>query len=76
MKGKQEQFHVVHKGELTLTLYMCAKSLQSCLTVRFYGLQPTGSSVHSMLQVRILEWAVISLSRGSSQPRASQGAQW
>jgi len=28
-----------------------------------------GSSVHGILQVRILEWVAISLSRGSSQPR-------
>ena len=30
---------------------------------------PTGSSVHGILQARILEWVVISFSRGSSQPR-------
>ena len=28
-----------------------------------------GSSVHGILQVRILEWVAISLSRGSSRPR-------
>ena len=28
-----------------------------------------GSSVHGILQARILEWVAISLSRGSSQPR-------
>ena len=28
-----------------------------------------GSSVHGILQVRILEWVAISSSRGSSQPR-------
>ena len=30
---------------------------------------PPGSSVHGILQPRILEWAAISFSRGSSQPR-------
>ena len=30
---------------------------------------PPGSSVHGILQARILEWVVISSSRGSSQPR-------
>ena len=30
---------------------------------------PPGSSVHGILQERILEWIVISFSRGSSQPR-------
>ena len=29
----------------------------------------TGSSVHEILQARILEWVDISFSRGSSQPR-------
>ena len=28
-----------------------------------------GSSVHGILQVRILEWVAISFSRGSSRPR-------
>ena len=31
---------------------------------------PPGPSVHGILPARILEWAVISFSRGSSQPRA------
>ena len=30
---------------------------------------PPGSSVHGILQTRILEWVAISFSRGSSQPR-------
>ena len=30
---------------------------------------PSGSSVHGVLQARILEWVAISSSRGSSQPR-------
>ena len=30
---------------------------------------PPGSSVHGILQARILEWVAISASRGSSQPR-------
>ena len=45
----------------------CAKSLQSCLTLfdpRDYSLP--GSSVHGILQTRILEWVAISFSRGSS----------
>ena len=37
---------------------------QSCLT-----LSPPGSSDHVILQARILEWAAISFSRWSSQPR-------
>ena len=30
---------------------------------------PPGSSVHGMLQARVLEWVAMSFSRGSSQPR-------
>ena len=30
---------------------------------------PPGSSVHGILQARILEWVAISFSRGASQPR-------
>ena len=41
---------------------------QSCLTPWTWG-SPPGSSVHGILQARILEWVTISYSRGSSQPR-------
>ena len=34
-----------------------------------HGLEPTSSSLHGILQARILEWVAISFSRGSSQPR-------
>ena len=48
----------------------CAKSLQSCLTLCDpMDYSPPGSSVHGILQARILEWGAISFSRGSSQPR-------
>ena len=49
---------------------MCGKSLQSCpaLCDSTDCSQP-GSSVHGILQVRILEWVVMSSSRGSSRPR-------
>ena len=49
---------------------MHAKSLQSCLTLcdpMDYSLP--GSSVHGILQARILEWIAISFSRGCSWPR-------
>ena len=46
----------------------------SCLVVsdslRPHGLcSPPGSSVHGILQARILEWVAMPSSRGSSQPR-------
>ena len=37
-------------------------------SLRPHGLQP-GSSVHGILQTRILEWVAIPFLRGSSQPR-------
>ena len=47
-----------------------AKSLQSCPTLCDpMDSSPPGSSVHGILQARILEWVAISFSRGSSQPR-------
>ena len=49
---------------------MCvqAKLLQSCLCNPMDH-SPPGSSIHGILQARILEWVVISFFRGSSQPR-------
>ena len=44
-----------------MILYVCAKSLQSCLTLcdpMDYG--PPGSYVHGVLQAEILEWVTIS----------------
>ena len=49
---------------------MCTQSLQSCPTLcdpRDCG--PPGSSVHGILQARILEWVAMPSSRGSSWPR-------
>ena len=49
---------------------MNAKLLQSCLIPYDpVDCSPPGSSVHEILQERILEWVDISFSRGSSQPR-------
>ena len=50
--------------------YVCAKMLQSCLTLcdpMDYSLP--GSSVHGILQAKILEWVAMPSSRGSSRPR-------
>ena len=49
---------------------MCAKSLQSCLTLGdSMDCIPPGSSVHGILRARILERVAISSSRRSSRPR-------
>ena len=43
---------------------------QSCLTLcKPKDCSPAGSSVHGILQARILEWSVMPFSRGSSQSR-------
>ena len=43
---------------------------QWCLTVcNPTDCSPPGSSIHGILQARILEWVVIPFSRGSSRPR-------
>ena len=51
---------------------MCvhAQSLQSCPTLCDpVDYSPPGSSVHGILQVRMLEWIAMPSSMGSSQPR-------
>ena len=48
----------------------CAQLLQSCTThCDPVHCSPPGSSIHGILQARILEWVAISSSRGSSRPR-------
>ena len=50
--------------------FLCAKSLPSGPTLYDpIDCSPPGSSVPGVLQVRMLEWVTVSLSRGSSQPR-------
>ena len=49
---------------------MCTKLLQSCLTLYSpMDCSPPGSSVHGILQARILKWVAMPSFRGSSQPR-------
>ena len=51
-------------------LILLAKLLQSCLPLCDpMDCNPPGSSIHGIVQARILEWLAISFSRGSSQPR-------
>ena len=52
-----------------LELALLALVPQSCLTLcNPMDCSPPGSSVHGILQARILEWAAIPFSRGSSRP--------
>ena len=51
-------------------LFLVSVCAQSCLTLCHpIDCSPAGSSVHGILQARILEWVAISSSRESSQPR-------
>ena len=51
----------------TPLLCVCAQSFQSCLTLcNPMDCNPAGSSVHGILQARILEWVAMPSSRGSS----------
>ena len=53
----------------TYGLRVCSKSLQSGLTLCDpMDCSPPGSSVHGILQARILEWVAIPFSRRSSHP--------
>ena len=52
--------------EKSLMYQLCLHSLTLCNPM---DCNPPGSSVHGILQARILKWAAISLSGGSSLPR-------
>ena len=55
------------QDDLRLSPIVCVcSSAQSCNPMDY---SPPGSSVHGILQARILEWVGISFSRGSSQPK-------
>jgi len=57
------------QGDRDLCTHACSV-IQSCPTLWDpMDCSPPGSSVHGILQTRILEWVAISSSRGSSWPR-------
>ena len=54
---------------------VCAQSLQSCLTLfNSMDCSPPGSSVHGILQARVLEWVAISFSRDLPNPGFKPGS--
>ena len=66
-------FTLAGHGEICGTV-LCA---QSCPTLyNPMDCSPLDSSVHGIFQARILEWVVISSSRGSSWPRDPTGDSW
>ena len=60
----------IEKGGIVINCTsMCAKSLQFCPTLCDpTDCSPSGSSVQGILQARIMEWAALPSSRGSSDP--------
>ena len=57
---------VLHQHTCSDTLCACSVCLTLCNPVDG---SPPGSSVHGILQARVLEWSAISFSKGSSPPR-------
>ena len=56
-------------------LSVSAQSLQACLTLCDpMDCSPPGSSVHGLLQARILEWVAVPSSRGASDPGIEPGS--
>ena len=51
---------------------ICVSVAQSCLTL--LDCRPPGSSVHGILQARILKWVTIPFSRGSPDPGIEHGS--
>ena len=82
MKEKLEvytrcQLNAMYQWEIILEIYIyihtCACMLRHLIHVQLcenpMDCSPPGSSVHGILQVRILEWVAMLSSRGSSWPR-------
>ena len=69
-ESKPRLLVVGYKSKGKVFQMMHAKLLPSCLTLCHpMDYSPPGSSVHGVLQTRILEWVAIPFSRGSSRPR-------
>ena len=65
VKVLYNSFALLHKYMMCVPVW-----LQLCLTLCDpMDCSPPGSSVHGILQARILEWVAMPSSRGSSQPR-------
>ena len=66
--GRAQLLHIKLFIEYNMKVKVKSLSLvQLFVTPRDYS--PPGSSVHGILQARVLEWVAISFSRGSFWPR-------
>ena len=69
-KSRKNSLRRTLTGSVLWLPCVCAKSLQSCPILSDpMDRSPPGSSVHGILQARILEWATVPSSRGPSQCR-------
>ena len=70
-RGLRSPLFLIWSGRLgDVGYYFCCLAAQSCPTLwNLMDCNPSVSSVHGILQARILEWVAISSSRGSSQPK-------
>ena len=67
---KGRLFSLKKKGNSDTCYNMCVKSLQSYPTLHnLINCSPPGSSVHGILQARILKWVATLSSKGCSLPR-------
>ena len=70
LKSQSEKIKIMNKRNFSDEFYLAAaaaKSLQSCPTLcNPMDCSPPGSSIHGILQARILEWVSMPSSRGSS----------
>ena len=67
---RQILYHLSHHGRLINCVCVCVLVAQPCLPLReLMESSPPCSSLHGILQARILEWVAIPFFRGSSWPR-------
>ena len=62
-------FSTLRKSLIVFYVPCCAAAQLCLILCNPMDCGPPGSSVHGILQARILDWVAISSSRGSSQPR-------
>ena len=82
IEGEKKETHPFKNSFCSITIHlhgpcMSAQSLPSCPTLCYpTNCSSWGSSVHGILQVRILEWVAISFTRGSSWSRSQTWVSW
>ena len=67
---EEKEYFIFNLLSVKFSVYMHAKLLQLCLNLCSpMECNPPDSSVHGILQARILEWVAMPSSRGPSPPR-------